>query len=406
MLINRNIYWTEIKPFIDKPVIKVITGMRRVGKSYFLRQIIEELKLKGIAPEQILYIDKEDLKYDSIRTYQDLNSYVKKEFKDITAKRYLLIDEIQEIENWEKTISSLLKTDSADIYITGSNAHLLSSELSTLISGRFVDIQIYPLGYSEYVTFRGKDFTSDKTEFEAFLRYGGLPGLFHFEKTDEVVFQYLSSVFNTILLKDIVKRYSIRNISLLERVSAFVFDNIGNLLTANNISNYLKSQKIQTYSDTVQIYLGYFVSTFIAHKVPRYDLKGKRILSINEKYYLNDLGIRHSILGYRSADISQILENVVYLELLRRGYSVNVGVLVDKEIDFIATKQNKKIYIQVAYILGSDKTVEREFSPLLDIDDNYPKYVLSMDDNIWGNDYKGIIRLNLIDFLLKFPTDA
>jgi uncharacterized protein len=243
-------------------------------------------------------------------------------------------------------------------------------------------IRIYPLSYLEYIDFKGNEFTDHENEFEIYLRYGGLPGLFHFKNTDEVVFQYLSSVYNTILLKDIVKRYSVRNVFLLEKISAFLFDNTGNLLTASNIAKYLKSQKIQTYSDTVQVYINYFLSTFLTHKVSKYDLKGKRFLSINEKYYLNDLGIRHSIIGYKSGDIGQLLENIVYLELIRRGYSVGIGVMGEKEIDFIATKNNEKIYVQVAYLLSEKQTVEREFTPLVDVKDNYPKYVLSMDDNI------------------------
>ncbi len=401
MFIHRKLYWEKIKSFIDKPVVKVITGMRRVGKSYFLKQIIEELKSDEVSLEQIIYIDKENIEFDFIKNYTDLYDYIKSKLIISKAKKYLFIDEIQEIENWEKTIASLHKTGEADIYITGSNAHLLSSEISTLISGRYIDLQIYPLSYSEYVFFRGDNFTEHKSEFETYLKYGGLPGLFHFERTDEVIYQYLSSIFNTILLKDIVKRYNVRNVSLLEKISGFLFDNIGNLLTANNISKYLKSQRIQSYSDTVQIYLDYFTSTFITHKVSRFDLKGKRFLSINEKYYLNDLGIRHSIIGYRNGDISQLLENIVYLELIRRGYTVSVGVLGNSEIDFIATNQKEKIYIQVSYLLSSEQTIQREFTPLLDIEDNYPKYVLSMDENIWGNDYKGIKRLNIIDFLLQ-----
>ena len=400
MLIKREIYWGKIKPFIDKPVIKVITGMRRIGKSYFVKQIIEELKNNNVTSEQIIFIDMEDLEFDFIKNYKDLYEYIKSKSKDIKSKKYILIDEIQEIENWEKTVSSLHKKEDFDIYITGSNAHLLSTELSTLISGRYIEMQIYPLSYSEYIDFKGDKFTDHKNEFAIYLRYGGLPGLFHFENSDEVVFQYLSSVYNTILLKDIVKRYNVRNVSLLEKISAFLFDNTGNLLTASNITKYLKSQKIQTYSDTVQIYIDYFLSTFLTHKTSRYDLKGKRFLTINEKYYLNDLGIRHSIIGYKSGDIGQLLENIVYLELIRRGYRVSIGVMGEKEVDFIATKNNEKIYVQVAYLLSEQQTIEREFSSLLYIKDNYPKYVLSMDDNIWGNDYKGIKRLNIIDFLL------
>lgn len=226
-----------------------------------------------------------------------------------------------------------------------------------------------------------------------------MPGLFHFEQTDEVIFQYLEAIYNTILLKDIIKRFNVRNVSLLEKISNFLFDNIGNLVTANNISKFLKSQKIVAYSDTIQNYLNYFTATFIAYKVSRYDLKGKRLLEINEKYYINDIGMRHSILGYKSNDISQILENTIFMELLYRGYKVNIGTNGITEIDFIATKQNKKVYIQVTYLLASEKTIQREFKPLLEVKDNYPKFVLSMDSKIWGDDYQGIKRLNIIDFL-------
>ena len=401
MYIKRQLYWDKIKPFINAPVIKIITGMRRVGKSYFLKQIINELKSTGVPPDNILYIDKEDIDFDFITTYQDLNSYIQDKFPQTTGKKYLLIDEIQEISGWEKVITSLLKKEEFDIYITGSNAHLLSSELATLIAGRYIEQHIYPLSYSEYILFRGKEFTSHKNEFEMYMKYGGLPALFHIERTDETVFQYLQAIYNTILLKDIVLRYKIRNVALLEKIAKFLFDNTGNLLTSNNIAKYLKSEKIQTYPDTVQNYLNCFTQTYIAHKVERYDLKGKRLLSINDKYYLNDLGIRHALLGYKGSDISQLLENVVYIELLRRGYQVNIGIQGNKEIDFIAVKNDEKLYIQVCYILESETTVQREFSPLLAVKDNYPKYVLSMDEKIWGENYEGIKRINIVEWLLN-----
>ena len=401
MYIKRQLYWGKIKAFVNTPMVKIITGMRRVGKSYFLKQIIDEFKKMNIPSANILYIDKEDIELDFIETYKDLNSYIKNKFLNVTGKKYLLIDEVQEISEWEKVVTSLLKKEEVDIYITGSNAHLLSSELATLISGRYIEQHIYPLSYSEYITFRGKDFSTHKPEFEMYMKHGGLPALFHIERTDETVYQYLRAIYNTILLKDIVQRYKIRNISLLEKIAKCLFDNVGNLLTSNNISKYLKSEKIQAYPDTVQNYLNCFTNTYIAHKVERYDLKGKRLLSINEKYYLNDLGMRHSILGYKSGDISQLLENLIYIELLRRGYQVTIGVQGDMEIDFIATKDDDKIYIQVTYILETEKTVLREFAPLLAVQDNYPKYVLSMDEKIWGEDYQGIKRINIIDWLLN-----
>lgn len=399
--ISRNRYWGKIEPFIGKPVIKIITGMRRVGKSCFLKQAINQLKDEGVVESNILFIDKDDIDFDFIQDYQILNSYIKEKSKKITGKKYLFIDEVQEIEKWEKVITSLHKKNDFDIYLTGSNAHLLSSEIATLISGRYIEIKIYPLSYSEFVLFQKDDFNSHEESFAKYIKYGGLPGIFHLEQNDETIYQYLSAVFDTILFKDIIKRFNIRNVSLLEKISNFLFDNIGNLITASSISKYLKSQRIKTYPDTVHNYLNYFINTYIAYKVSRYDLKGKRILEINDKYYVNDLGIRHSILNYKSDDISQNLENIIYMELLFRGYKVNIGVFGEKEIDFIATKQNEKIYIQVTYLLASKETVEREFQPLLDIKDNYPKYVLSMDGDLWGNDYQGIKRLNVIDFLTE-----
>jgi uncharacterized protein len=401
MNIPRKEYWNKIKPFINKPIIKIITGMRRVGKSYFLKQIIDNLLKSGVAKSNILFIDKENIDFDFIQNYKDLNSYVKEKLPAGKTKKYLFIDEIQEIDNWEKLIVSLNKKETYDIYLTGSNAHMLSSELATLISGRYIEINIYPLSYSEFILFKGAAFSSHEVCFEEYIRYGGLPGIFHLEQNDETVFQYLNAIYNTILLKDIIKRYNIRNIALLEKISLFLLDNIGNLMTANNISKFLKSQHIKAYPDTVQNYLNYFTNTYIAHKVSRYDLKGKRFLEINDKYYINDLGIRNALLNYRQNDIAQNLENIVYMELLYRGYKVNVGLNGVNEIDFIATKQNEKIYIQVTYLLASEATVQREFAPLLSIKDNYPKFVLSMDGKLWGNDVQGIQRINIIDFLIR-----
>ncbi len=400
MIVKRQIYYDRIKTFIDKPIIKIITGMRRVGKSYFLKQIISELISSEIDKSQIIFIDKEDIRFDSIQNYKQLNEYIESNYSSINGKKYLFIDEVQEIEQWEKLIVSLNKSEKYDIYLSGSNAQLLSSELATLIAGRYIEINIYPLSFSEFIEFQGENFVSYQNSFELYIRYGGLPGIFHLEQTDETVFQYLNGIYSSILVKDIIARYRIRNVSLLEKILNFILDNIGNLLTANNIAKYLKSQKNVIYSDTIQNYLNYFLKTYIVHKVQRYDIKGKKLLEINEKYYVNDLGLRHSILQFRNDDIAQILENIVYMELLVRGYKVNVGNHAGKEIDFIATKQNEKIYIQVSYLLASEKTIEREFTPLLKIEDNYPKFVLSMDTNIIANDNKGIKRINIIDFLI------
>ncbi|MDG1242076.1 MAG: ATP-binding protein [Opitutae bacterium] len=397
---TRNIYLNKIRPFLGKPVIKVITGMRRVGKSCLLRQVIDLLQEDGVSPERILRIDKESLDFEHIKTYDDLNRTALAAFSGKEAPCYLVVDEVQEIEEWERAIISLAARGDIDILISGSNAHLLSSELATLISGRYIEIPVYSLGFAEHLQFSEQNRTRRQEEFSNFLRMGGMPATYHFERDEELIHQYIGSVYNTILLKDIVKRHAIRNVSLLENIARYLFDNIGNTMSAKRIADYLKAQRLRVGVDTVQNYLGYFTEALLAHKVLRYDMKGKRHLELHEKYYLNDIGIRHALLGYREADIGGILENIVFLELKRRGYSVSIGKLGDREVDFIATRQNEKIYIQVAYLLASPETIEREFGVLKSIPDNYPKYVLSLD-TLFGENFDGIQRINLIDFLLS-----
>lgn len=398
---RRNLYLKKIIPFVNKPVIKVITGMRRVGKSYLLKLIIETLSArKSIGPGQILYINKESLDYDFIKDYKDLHNYVKASFRHIQGSKYLFVDEIQEIHNWEKAILSFFSEGDIDIFLTGSNARLLSSEIATLISGRFVEFPVYTLSFEEFLLFRDKDKKDVDTEFPTYLKFGGLPAIHHFDFDEEVVYQYISSLYNTILLKDVIKRNNVRNVHLLENITRYVFDNVGNIFSAKKISDYVKSQKMKVGTETIQNYISYILSTFALHKVARYDIKGKRILEIHEKYYLGDIGMRHALLGYKADDISGVLENVVYLELKRRGYQIYIGKFGNREIDFIAEKENKKMYIQVAYMLSSPETIEREFSALRSIKDNYPKYVISMD-TVFGNDFEGIRRINLIEFLLN-----
>lgn len=388
-------------PFINKPVIKVITGMRRVGKSCLLKLIIEGLrKQKQISSDNILYINKELIDYDFIKDYKDLHKYVADSFKRLKGEKYLFVDEIQEIHNWEKAISSFFSKGDIDIFITGSNAHLLSSEIATLISGRFVEFPVYSLSFEEFLLFRDKKKEDTDTEFATYLKFGGFPAIHHFDFDEEVVYQYINSLYNTILLKDVIKRNNVRNINLLENITRYIFDNIGNIFSAKKISDYMKSQNIKVGLETVQNYISYLLSTFAIHKVYRYDIKGKRILELYEKYYTGDIGMRHALLGYKADDISGVLENLVYLELKRRGYKIFIGKFGNQEIDFIAEKENKKIYLQVAYMLSSPDTIEREFSALMNIKDNYPKYVISMD-RIFGNDFEGIQRINLIDFLLN-----
>ncbi len=398
---GRSLYTDRIFKYLSTPVVKVITGMRRVGKSYFLKLIIAHLKEKGIDDEHIVYIDMESLEFEFITDYQILNSYIQKQTEAATGLVRVFIDEIQEVEGWEKCITSLLGSEKFDIFITGSNASLLSSELATQLSGRYIEFPIYSLGFDEFLTFTESRSESLTEVFLKYLKFGGFPALPHFDFDQEVAYQYINSLYNTILLKDVVKRHNVRNVTLLENITRYAFDNIGNIFSAKKISDYLKSQRMSIGVETVQNYLAYICSTFALYKVQRFDIKGKRILELHEKYFLGDIGLRHALLGYREADISGILENIVFLELKRQDYQVFIGKLGQYEVDFVATKNNKKIYIQVCYLLASKETIEREFRPLRAINDNYPKYVVSMD-TLPGSDDEGIIRLNIVDFLLGF----
>ena len=399
-MIQRERYLKQILPFIDKPVIKVITGIRRCGKSTFLKLIINRLIDNGVNTENILLINKDSLEFDVLSNYQQLVSFVNDYFKNVTGKKYLFIDEVQEIDSWEKAISGFLADSTADLYITGSNSRLLSSELATYISGRYIEIKIYALTFSEFLKFRNvSEPEKTESEFGIFMKYGGFPGIHQMVYDDEVIDQYISSIYNTILLKDVVARNNLRDIALLERISHFAANNCGNITSSNKISDFLKSQKTSGSVDTVQNYLNMLTSAFIFHKVSRFDIKGKRLLEIHEKYYMGDIGLKHSMLGYKMNDISGHLENIVFLELLARGYKVNIGKINELEVDFIATRKEQQIYIQVVYLLADDKIIKREFGALEKINDNYPKIVLSLDKFL-DLDRNGIKWYNLIDFLL------
>lgn len=404
MLINRDNYYQKIKNYMGNPVIKVITGMRRSGKSFFLKEIIQELKKKKIPVKNILYIDKEATEFDFIRNYKDLDQYIHENLLlgESKSPRYILIDEIQEIENWEKCIRSIAKQEQAEIFITGSNAYLLSSELATFISGRYIEFPIYPLSFKEFIKFREvkAPVKNLEDEFLIYIKFGGLPGLHNSSLDETISYPYISSILNTVILKDIVARNQIREYASFENILKFVFDNIGSTFSAKSISDYLKSQNIKVTIETIQNYLSFLEAAYVVYKARRYDLQGKRHLEIHEKYYLADLGLRHALLGYKSSDINDYLENIVYIELKRRGYEVSIGKIGNLEIDFIATKATEKIYVQVTYLLASEDVVEREFKPLQKIKDNYPKYVLSMD-KFYGEMFEGIKRLNIIDWLLE-----
>ena len=399
-MIIREKYLNRIKPFINKPLIKIITGIRRCGKSTFLKILIDDLIRSKVNPENILLINKDSLEFDHINTYTDLNDFVASKFQKIKGNRYLFIDEIQTIENWEKAVAGFFTDNIADIYITGSNAGLLSSDLATLLTGRYIEIKINTLVFSEFLKFRNKTVREKEDEFSLFMKYGGFPGVHQMELNDEVIYQYLSSIYSTILLKDVVARNQVRDVALLERIARYIADNCGNITTAKGISKYIKSQHLNCSVDTVQNYILWLSDAFITYKVPRYDIKGKRLLELYEKYFLADTGFIFGILGNRTGDISGKLENIVYLELLSRGYSVSIGKLYDKEVDFIAIKNDQKIYVQVAYLLYDEKVIEREFGVMSSIKDNYTKMVLSLD-KYFGGERDGIKWYNLIDFLLS-----
>ena len=344
-------------------------------------------------------INKDSLKYDFIRTYNDLSTYVSKKLSALQGNKYLFIDEIQDIEAWEKAVAGFFADNIADIYITGSNANLLSSELSTLLTGRYIEFKMNTLVFSEFLTFRNKTPQDKNDEFLLFMKYGGFPGIHQMVFNDEVINQYISAIYSTILLKDVVSRNQVRDVALLERIAVYLADNCGNITTAKGISNYIKSQHLRCSADTVQNYMQWLSSAYVTHRVNRFDIKGKKQLELYDKFYMGDVGFIFSTLGDKVQDISGKLENIVYLELISRGYKVYVGKLYDKEIDLIAIKDNSRIYLQVTYQLADEKVIKREFDVLESVKDNYPKIVLSMD-TIFGKELNGVKWYNLIDFLL------
>ena len=396
ILKKRKGYIDRIKPFMQKSVVKVLTGQRRVGKSFLLYQLIEEIL--GKEPDaNIIYINLEDFAFSSLQTAEDLHSYIISHSKE-KVKNYIFIDEIQDIPGFEKVIRSLLLNEDNDIYITGSNAKMLSGELATYLSGRYIEFKIYSLSYSEFLEFHG--LTESETSYELYSRYGGLPYLLNLPLEDETVNEYLKSVYSTIVFRDVVSRYKLRNTLFLEKLIQFLSENIGNLFSAKNISDYLKSQHTAISVNQIQSYTEYLNNAFLIHRVERYDLIGKRVFEIGEKYYFENMGIRNIVIGYRITDKAKILENLVYNHLLYKGYDIKVGYYGDKEIDFIGEKNGEKLYIQVALKIDSDKTAEREFGNLLKIQDNYPKIVVTKD-TFSGNSYEGIRHCPIRQFLME-----
>jgi len=395
-LIAREIYINKLLPFIDKYLIKVIVGQRRVGKSYLLLQIMEHLKKENTLAN-IIYINKEKYEFDALRTYQDLTNYCESKLSEVT-KNYIFIDEIQDIEHFEKTLRHFYSQPNVDIYCTGSNAKLLSGELATYLSGRYIEIKVYSLSYLEFLKFHNLQNTLESLEY--YMQIGGLPYLVNLLPRKEVIFEYLSNILSTIIYKDIIARYHIRNHSFLENLVKFLSQNTGNLISAKKISDYLKSQNIKMSPQIVLDYLQYLENAFLVFKVKRTDLTGKKVFETSEKYYFEDIGIKNALAGENNFQINQVIENLIFNHLKIMGYEVNVGVLGDKEIDFICHKQGKKLYLQAAYLLPDEKVKEREFGNLLQINDNYRKVVVSLDKYA-PKDYNGIEHIYLLDFLTQ-----
>jgi predicted AAA+ superfamily ATPase len=392
--IKRDGYIEIIKPFIGKDLIKVLTGQRRVGKSYLLLQIIDEIKSLEDKPN-IIFVNMELYDFASIKNHEDLISYVKSKLES-KKKNYVFIDEIQDILNFEKALRHFQASNSAEVFCTGSNASLLSGELATLLSGRYIEFHISGLSYIELLRFQ--DIEDSNESLSRYIKYGSLPYLKNLPNDEAIIYEYIKSVYNTILYKDIVSRFRIRNTALLENLLRFLMDNVGNIFSAKKISDYLKSQKINLSPKVIIDYIRHFEDAFLLYGVKRYGINGKKIFEIGEKYYFEDLGIRHAIGGYRLADMGKILENLVFKHLQRNNYQVFVGTLGENEIDFVGRRANEMIYIQVAYRIDNPKTHEREFGNLLKINDNYRKIVVSMDDYIEGS-YEGIEHVHIREFL-------
>ena len=400
-MIQRERYINNIKPFIGKDIVKVLTGIRRSGKSVMLRLIQEEIQRQGVVETQFISFNFESMENADFCTASSLYQELKRRIALIQGKVYLFFDEIQEVEQWEKCINSARVDFDCDIYITGSNAKLLSGELASYLGGRYVEFVVFPFSFEEYlesIKQENKD-TSVTEEFKNYLEMGGMPFLVNLRYDKEASLQYLRDVYNSVLLKDVVQRNNIRDVELLERMILYFLDNVGHSFSARSISNYLKQENRKVSAETILNYIKACCDAYLFMKLRREDLQGKKILSVNEKYYSVDHGLREAILGTNTRNIDQVHENIVSVELLRRGYTVTIGKNGEKEIDFIAKKNKDKLYIQVAYLLAGSETIEREFGIYDSVRDHYPKYVLSLDELDMSRN--GIKHLNIRDFLLS-----
>ena len=385
-MIYRPLYVDKIMAFVDTPFVKILTGIRRCGKSTIFKMIMEKLQTeRGVRKEQIISYRFDSMEYADMTAkemYAELKSHLCSD-----GKTYLFLDEMQEIEGWERVANSLVSDFDVDLYVTGSNSRMMSSEISTYLTGRYVAFRIYTLSFAEYLDFKSRyaPLEDRRTELANYIRLGGFPGAHLRSFEQEEVYTIVRDIYNSTIFSDIVKRNQVRKVDQLERVVKYTFNNVGNTFSAKSISDYLKSEQRALDNETVYSYLEKLEKAYLLHRCSRYDLHGKEILKTQEKFYLADTSLRYSVLGYNADSVAASLENVVYLELCRRGYTVHIGKTNDGEVDFVATRQNDKLYVQVTQRIASEKTEKREYERLLEIHDNYPKYVLRTDEFAGGN---------------------
>ena len=400
-MIDRPLYVDKIMAYVDTPFVKILTGVRRCGKSTILKMIMERLKTERNIPEdRIISCRFDSMEFEDM-TAKQIYTLLKEKLSP-AGKTYLFLDEVQEIKGWEKIVNSLASDFDVDLYITGSNSRMMSSEIATYLTGRYVSFRIFTLSFGEYLMFKSKfaNVGEPKTELANYVRLGGFPATHLQAYSQDEIYTIVRDIYNSTIFSDIVKRNQVRKIDQLERVVKYTFSNVGNTFSAKSIADYLKSERRSLDNETVYSYLDKLEKAYLLHRCSRYDLQGKEILKTQEKFYLADVALRYSVLGYNADSVASSLENIVYLELCRRGYTVYVGKTSDGEIDFVAVRQNEKIYVQVTQEINSEKTEKREYNRLLEIPDNYPKFVLTTDEFAGGN-YEGIKTMHIADFLLS-----
>ncbi len=400
-MIERPLYVDKIMAYVDTPFVKILTGVRRCGKSTILKMIMERLKTERNIPEdRIISCRFDSMEYEDM-TAKQIYTLLKDQLSS-TGRTYLFLDEVQEIKGWEKVVNSLASDFDVDLYITGSNSRMMSSEIATYLTGRYISFRVFTLSFGEYLMFKSKfaNVGEPKAELANYVRLGGFPATHLQAYSQDEIYTIVRDIYNSTIFSDIVKRNQVRKIDQLERVVKYTFNNVGNTFSAKSIADYLKAERRSLDNETVYSYLEKLEKAYLLHRCSRYDLQGKEILKTQEKFYLADVALRYSVLGYNADSVASSLENIVYLELCRRGYTVNVGKTGDSEIDFVAVRQNEKIYVQVTQEINSEKTEKREYSRLLEIPDNYPKFVLTTDEFAGGN-YEGIKTMHIADFLLS-----